>query len=145
MTVVHSGSSNFDIPKYHLVLLQYHPKGRIKIQDNYKSKVFVTISKYNEPDVYIICPKCGKGLMLTVNWQQLFNLNISSLGNAEQVDQFPDIATEISYYHPKRNHLKRLPNILIIMVKGPQLRPTLYLILPPLIKKVIQTPGLGPL
>ena len=50
-----------------LVLLHDHPEGQNKIQDHYKSKLFVMESKHWDPNVYKIKPLCGKGPMHTVN------------------------------------------------------------------------------
>ena len=55
-----------------LVLLCDHPEGWNKIQDHYKSKLYVVELKHWDPNVYKIKPLCGKGPMHTVNWQQLF-------------------------------------------------------------------------
>ena len=49
-------------------------EGPNKIQDHYKSKLFVVESKHQDPNVYNIKPLCGKGAMHMVNWQQLFDL-----------------------------------------------------------------------
>ena len=40
-TVLHVGGSLLKIPKDNLVLLRDHPEGRHKIQDNYKSELFM--------------------------------------------------------------------------------------------------------
>ena len=58
-TALHIGRSPLDIPKDNLVLLRDHPEGRCKIQDNYKSELFMIVSKHKDPNVYIICPLCG--------------------------------------------------------------------------------------
>ena len=57
-----------------LVLLHDHPKGRNKIQDNYKNELFVMESQHQDPNVYTIKPLNGKGPMHEVNQQQLFDL-----------------------------------------------------------------------
>ena len=69
-----AGGKALNIPIGNLVLLSDHPKGRNKIQDNYKNEPFVIESKHQDPNVYIIKPLNGKGPMHMVNWQQLFNL-----------------------------------------------------------------------
>ena len=58
--------STLDIPKHNLVLMRDHPEGRHKIQDNYKSELFIIASKYKDPNVYTIHP-VGEGLVNTVN------------------------------------------------------------------------------
>ena len=65
-TVLHVGGSPLDIPKDDLVLVRDHPKGRCKIQDNYKSELFMVVSKHKDPNVYIIHPLC-RGLVCMVN------------------------------------------------------------------------------
>ena len=60
-----------------LVLLCDHLEGQNKIQDHYKSKLYVVESKHQDPNVYKIKPLCGKGPMCMVNWQQLFDLQKS--------------------------------------------------------------------
>ena len=52
-TALHAGGSPLDIPKDYLVLVRDHPEGRCKIQDNYKSELFVVVSKHKDPNVYI--------------------------------------------------------------------------------------------
>ena len=71
-TALHTGGSSHDIPKDNLVLLRDHPEGRCKIQDNYKSELFMVVSKHKDPNVYTIYPLCG-GLVQTVNQQQYFD------------------------------------------------------------------------
>ena len=51
--------SPLDIPKDNLVLVRDHPEGRCKIQDNYKSELFMVVWKHKDPNVYIIHPLCG--------------------------------------------------------------------------------------
>ena len=51
------------IPLGNLVLLCDHPEGCNKIQDNYKSWLFVRELKHKDPNVYIIKPFNGKGNM----------------------------------------------------------------------------------
>ena len=58
-TTLCAGGSPLDIPKDNLVLVRDHPEGRHKIQDNYKSELFVVVSKHRNPNVDIILPLCG--------------------------------------------------------------------------------------
>ena len=58
-TAFHAAGSPLEIPKDNLVFLRDHPEGRHKIQDNYKSKLFMVVLKHKDPNVYIICPLCG--------------------------------------------------------------------------------------
>ena len=57
------------------MLLCDYPESCNKIQDNYKSELFVMESKHQDPNVYIIKPVNGKGPMCTVNWWQLLDLH----------------------------------------------------------------------
>ena len=58
---------DLEIPIGNLVLLCDHLEGRNKIQDHYKSKLYVVESKHRDLNVYKIKPLCGKGPMHTVN------------------------------------------------------------------------------
>ena len=66
-----AGGKAIEIPIGKLVLLHDNPEGQNKIQDHYKSELFVV--ELN-PNVYSIKPLCGKGPMCMVNWQQFFDL-----------------------------------------------------------------------
>ena len=79
-SISQAGGKDLKIPIGNLVLLCDHPEGWNKIQDHYKSELFVLESKHWDPNVYKIKPLCGKGPMHTVNWQQLFDLQ-KSLGD----------------------------------------------------------------
>ena len=54
-------------PLGNLVLLHDHQEGHTKIQDNYKSELFVMESKYQDPNMYIIKPLNGKGPVHMLN------------------------------------------------------------------------------
>ena len=56
------------------MLLRDHPEGHNKIQDNYKTKFFVTVAHHKDPPVYIIQSLNKKGPKRTVNRWQLFDL-----------------------------------------------------------------------
>ena len=104
-TVLHVGGSPLDIPKDNLVLLRDRPEGRHKIQDNYKSELFMIVPKHKDTNVYIICPLCG-GPVCMVNQQQLFDLKKSSLGDRGDLDPDPTTSssprTNLPFYHPKK-------------------------------------------
>ena len=76
-SVSQAGGRELKIPIGNLVLLHDHPEGQNKIQDHYKSELFVIESKHWDPNVYKIKPLCVKDPMHTVNWQQLFDLQKS--------------------------------------------------------------------
>ena len=57
--------------------LRDHPEGWNKIQDNYKSELFVMDSQHQDPSIYTIKPVSGKGVVLKVNQCQLYNLKRS--------------------------------------------------------------------
>ena len=48
-TVLHVGGSTLDIPKDNLVSLRHHSNGRHKIQDNYKSALFIVLKHKEGP------------------------------------------------------------------------------------------------
>ena len=83
-----AGGKTPNIPIGNLVLLCDHPEDWNKIQDNYKSKLFVMESKHQVPNANNIKPLSGKGPMCMVNWWQLFDLQKSQRENL--LDQAPD-------------------------------------------------------
>ena len=46
---IRTGGKWLQIPIGNLVLLRDHPKGRNKIQDSYKSKLFVIVDHHKDP------------------------------------------------------------------------------------------------
>ena len=74
---IRTGGKSLQIPIGNLVLLRDHPEGCNKIQDNYKSKLFVIVNHHKDPNVYIIQSLDKKGPKKTVNRQQLFDLKKS--------------------------------------------------------------------
>ena len=66
-SVSRARGKDLEIPMGNLVLLRDHPEGRNKIQDHYKSELYVVESKHQDPNVYKIKPLCGKGPMHMVN------------------------------------------------------------------------------
>ena len=72
-----AGGKDLKIPIGNLALLHDHLEGQNKIQEHYKSKLFVVESKHWDPNCYKIKPLCGKGPMHMVNWWQLFDLQRS--------------------------------------------------------------------
>ena len=73
---VRTGGKTLHIPTGNLVLLQDHPEGHNKIQDNYKYE-FVVVDHHKDPNVYIIQLLDKKGPTITVNRWQLFGLKVS--------------------------------------------------------------------
>ena len=57
-----------------LLLLRDHPEGCNKIQDNYKSELFIIVDHHKDPNVYAIQALNKKPPKGTVNRQQLFDL-----------------------------------------------------------------------
>ena len=90
------------IPIGNHVLLRDHPEGCNKIQDRYKSDVYVVVGHHMEPNVYYIhlLNKDKPGLTKVVNQHQLFDLNWSSQPSVAQssLDVDPTIP---SFLHPK--------------------------------------------
>ena len=64
---IRTGGKTLQIPVGNLVLLRDHPKGHNKIQDNYKSELFIIVNHHKDPDVYIIQSLDKKGPKKTVN------------------------------------------------------------------------------
>ena len=62
-----AGGKALDILLGNLVLLHDHLEGHNKVQDNYKSELFVMELKHKNPDVYTIKPVNCKGPMHMVN------------------------------------------------------------------------------
>ena len=66
-TALSAGGNPLKILKDNLVLLRDHPEGRCKIQNNYKSELFMVVSKHKDPNVYIICPLSGVWCIQSIN------------------------------------------------------------------------------
>ena len=75
-----TGGKSLDIPIGNHVLLRDHPEGRNKIQDRYKSDVYVVVGHHVEPNVYYIqlLNTDKPGSPKVVNRRQLFDLNCTS-------------------------------------------------------------------
>ena len=58
-TVIHVGGNALNRPIDNLVLLKDHPEGKNKINNNFKSKLFITVLKQEDPNVYTIHPMCN--------------------------------------------------------------------------------------
>ena len=100
----HTGGKELTIPIGNHVLLCDHPEGHKKIQDWYKSGVYVVVSHHEEPNVYYIQPldTDNQGSPKVVNWHQLFDLNHSSPPSAADTSQEDDDSAVIpSFLHPK--------------------------------------------
>ena len=64
---IRTGGKSLQIPIGNLVLLRDHSEGCNKIQDNYKSELFVIINHHNDPTVYVIQSLDKKGPRKIVN------------------------------------------------------------------------------
>ena len=75
-----TGRKELTIPVGNHVLLHDHPEGQNKIQNRYKSDIYVVVGHHKEPNVYYIqlLNLDKKGLPKVVNQHQLFDLNCSS-------------------------------------------------------------------
>ena len=67
-SVSQAGGKGLEILIGNLVLLHDHLEGQNKIQDHYKSKLFVMELKHWDSNIYNMKPLHGKGPMHTVNW-----------------------------------------------------------------------------
>ena len=76
----HTGSKELTILIGNHVLLCDHPEGWNKIQNRYKSDIYVMVGHHKETNVYYIqlLNSDKKGLPKVVNRHQLFDLNRSS-------------------------------------------------------------------
>ena len=75
----HAGGKELLIPVGNHVLLRDHPEGRNKIQDRYKSDIYVVVGHHQEPNVYyiqLLSQDC-KSKPKVVNHRQLYDLNWS--------------------------------------------------------------------
>ena len=126
-TVLHARGSTLNIPKDNLKLLRDHPEGRHKIQDNYKSELFLIVSKHKDPYVYTIIPVCW-GLVHIVNQQQLLAFKNHPLGIVRiLIAQIYPL--KLIYTFTCQKGLNKMIGILPInihMASGLGLRPTLY-------------------
>ena len=68
-----TGGETLHIPIGNLVLLRDHPEGCNKIQDNYKSELFVAVDHHKDPNVYNVQSLDKKGPKRTVKRGQLFD------------------------------------------------------------------------
>ena len=64
---IRTGGKSFQIPIGNLILLRENSEGCNKIQDNYKSELFVIIDYRKDPNVYVIQSLNKKGSKKTVN------------------------------------------------------------------------------
>ena len=74
-----TGDKTLHIPVGNLVLLRDHPEGHNKIQDSYRSELFVVVDHHKDPNVYIIQPLDKKGPKKTVTRKRLFDLKKSQV------------------------------------------------------------------
>ena len=89
------------IPIGNHVLLCDHPEGHNKIQNRFKSDVYVVVDHHKEPNVYYIklLSADKDSQPKVVNCHQLFDLNWSvppSVGRSDSVDDF---AIVLSFLH----------------------------------------------
>ena len=75
----HTSGKDITIPVGNHVLLCDHPEGHNKIQDRYKSEIYVVVGHHQEPNVYYIqlLNSSKPGQPRVVNRRQLFDLKRS--------------------------------------------------------------------
>ena len=100
-----TGGKELVIPVGNHVLLHDHPEGCNKIQNRYKSNIYVIVSHHDEPNVYYIqlLGSDKKVHHKVVNQCQLFDLNHSvppSIGSSSATD---DLASVPSFLHSNRS------------------------------------------
>ena len=98
----HTGGKSLDIPIGNHVLLRDHPEGRNKIQDRYKSDMYIVVGHHVEPNVYYIqlLNTDKPGPPKVVNRHQLFDLNHTS-PPSEETSPNGDFAVIPSFLQPK--------------------------------------------
>ena len=97
-----TGGKSLNIPIRNHVLLRDHLEGQNKIQDQYKSDVYVVIGHHSEPNVYYIqlLNEDKPGPPKVVNQHQLFDLNRTS-PPSEATSPNGDFAVIPSFLQPK--------------------------------------------
>ena len=101
-----TGGKELTIPVGNHVLLCDHPEGQNKIQNRYKSNIYVIIGHHKEPYVYYIqlLNSDKKGLPKVVDWCQLFDLNCTSPPSI--TNSFDgDCAMVPSFLNPSRSNI----------------------------------------
>ena len=71
-----AGGKDLVIPVGNLVLLQDHPEGRNKIQDNNKDKIYIVTGHQDNRNAYFVKPLGSKCQLRQVNRREMFNLGI---------------------------------------------------------------------
>ena len=106
-----TGGKPLDIPIGNHVLLRDHPEGRNKIQDRYKSDVYVVVGHHAEPNVYYIqlLNSDKPGSPKAVNRRQLFDLNRTS-PPSEATSLNGDFAAIPSFLHKSIHKQHNLNN-----------------------------------
>ena len=97
-----TGGKSLHIPIGNHVLLHDHLEGCNKIQDRYKSDVYIVVGHHSEPNVYYIqlLNKDKPGTPKVVNWHQLFDLKWSEPPSVASTSPNGDSAVP-SFLHPK--------------------------------------------
>ena len=115
---IRTGGKSLQIPIGNLVLLRGHPEGCNKIQDNYKSELFVIVDHHKDPNVYVIQSLDKKGPKKIVNRRQLFDLkksqgdpltsdpSIKGPKFEPKVRKLKDIKPQISHQYGSRSKTK---------------------------------------
>ena len=101
------------IPIGNHILLRDHLEGRNKIQNRFKSNVYIVVSHHEEPNVYYIklLSSDKEAHPKVINRRQLFDLNRSvppSIGSSKSVD---DLATVLSFLHSNKSDLGLSSNL----------------------------------
>ena len=100
-----TGGKELVIPIGNHVLLWDHPEGRNKIQNRYKSDIYVMVSHHNEPNVYYIqlLNLDKKVHPRVVNWHQVFDINWSTPPSIGSSSATGDLASVPSFLHSNRS------------------------------------------
>ena len=112
------GGRPLQIPVGNPVLIRDHPESWNKIQDSYKSDLFVMESQHQDPNVYAIKLVSGKGAVWKVNQHWLFDLK-RYLGDPDPTVCVQNI--NVLKYQTKKK-LTQTPNLVTLMGPTQRLR-----------------------
>ena len=101
-----TGGKELVIPIGNRILLLDHPGGQNKIQNRYKSNIYVVVSHHDEPNVYYIqlLNSDKKVHPRVVNQCQLFDLNQSTPPSISSSSATGDLASVLSFLHLNRTN-----------------------------------------
>ena len=106
------GGNTLDLLKDNLVSLRAHPEDQNKTQDNYKSKLLITVLKHKDPNVYTIYLMCdvwgsgAYGQLTTIVWP--WKIIPWGWYRHWSIDKSPK--TNLPFYQPKKIAQDKTPH-----------------------------------